>query len=71
MFRFEYIEHLYALAAIPILVVLFVLMWVARKRAIERFGDLGLMKQLIPQMSKYKDAFKFGLLILGSKYFPI
>ena len=63
MFRFEYITNLYALLAIPILIGIFALTWFARKRAIERFGDLNLMQQLMPQMSKYKDILKFGLLM--------
>ena len=64
MFRFEHIDHLYYLGIIPVLVGIFILTWMARTRAIERFGDLNLMQQLMPQMSKYKDILKFGLLML-------
>ncbi|MEM9820254.1 MAG: VWA domain-containing protein [Bacteroidota bacterium] len=65
MFRFEYSMHLYALVAIPILLGLFLWMWYARKRAIEKFGDWALMEQLMPQVSKYKHSLKFGLLIFA------
>lgn len=65
MFRFEYIEHLYAFAAIPILIALFLSMSYMRKRAIERFGNTSLITQLMPQVSKYKHSLKFILLMLA------
>ncbi|MEO1513628.1 MAG: VWA domain-containing protein [Bacteroidota bacterium] len=65
LFRFEYSEHLYALLAIPVLVVFFVLMRYARKRALAAFGDHSLVQQLMPQMSRYKHGLKFVLLMLA------
>ncbi|NJN77208.1 MAG: VWA domain-containing protein [Saprospiraceae bacterium] len=64
MIQLEHIEHLYALLLIPILVTVFVLRLIWQKRAIQRFGDLTLMKQLMPERSRLKDFAKFGLLIL-------
>ena len=64
MFRFEHSIHLYALAAIPVLLVFFVLMWYARQKAIEKFGESGLMQQLMPEVSRYKHTIKFVLLML-------
>jgi Ca-activated chloride channel family protein len=64
MLRFEYIEHLYALGLLPLLALFFWLAWRARKRAIERFGESGLMAQLMPQLSRYRHYLKFGLLML-------
>jgi Ca-activated chloride channel family protein len=64
MLRFEYIEHLYALLLLPVLAVLFALAWRARKKAIQRFGEEGLMAQLMPQLSSYKHYIKFSLLML-------
>ena len=68
MFRFEHIEHLYAFIGIPILIVLFILMWQVRKRAIAKFGDTTLMARLMPQMSKYKHISKLVLLLLSLSF---
>ncbi len=65
MFRFENIDNLYLLAIIPVLVVIFMAVGFLRKRAFRKFGNLSLMEQLVPQMSKYKHNFKFVLLLLG------
>ncbi len=68
MFRFENIENLYAFALIPVLVLFFLLMWYARQRAIRNFGDFELMKRLMPQMSKYKHAVKFLILMVALSF---
>lgn len=65
MFRFEHPEHLYALLAVPLLVLFFTASRLHRRRALTRFGDLQLMKQIAPDMSKYKHTLKFILLIIG------
>lgn len=65
MFRFEEIENLYAFGLLPILIGVFLWMWYARKRAMEKFADVSLLDQLIPQMSKYKHLIKFTFLMLG------
>ena len=71
MFRFENIEYLYAFGVIPILVLFFMMMWYARQRAIRNFGDFALMKRLMPQMSKYKHAIKFSLLLVALSFMII
>ncbi len=68
MFRFENIEYLYAFALIPVLVLFFLLMWYARRRAIRNFGDFELMKRLMPHMSKYKHAIKFLILMVALSF---
>ncbi len=65
MFRFEYTDHLFAFAIIPVLVVLFVVMWVMRRKAIELLGDSALLSRLMPQVSKYKHIVKFVLTTLA------
>lgn len=65
MFRFEYPEHLYALAVIPVLILFFAAMMMARKQAIRRFGNTSLMQYLMPQVSKFKHTVKFVLLMAG------
>lgn len=61
MFRFEHIEYSLALLAIPVAVLLFILTRMWRKRALQRFGDLPLMRQLMPDVSKGKPVLKFIL----------
>jgi len=65
MFRFEYTDHLFAFAIIPVLVVLFVVMWIMRRKAIELLGDSALLSRLMPQVSKYKHIVKFVLTALA------
>ncbi len=65
MFRFEHAEHLYALGIIPILIIFFLMAWVARKRLLERFADSSLLGALAPEISKYKHIVKFLLLAVA------
>lgn len=65
MFRFEHVDHLYALGVLPVLILFFVLTWYARRRAIQRFGDTAIMQKLTPQLSKYKHSLKFILLLFA------
>lgn len=65
MLRFEYSEHLYALALLPVLLLFFWLAWRSRRQAIRRFGDSRLMEQLMPEVSPFKHYLKFGLLLLA------
>ena len=64
MFRFEYTEHLYALALLPLLLLVFAYFWRARQRAIRRFGEARLVGYLMPLVSTYRYYLKFGLLLL-------
>lgn len=64
MFRFEYESYLWALLAVPVLIVFFMLMWRARQRAVERFGDTSLMQQLMLGYSANRHIIKFVLLML-------
>lgn len=65
MLRFEQPEHLYALLLVPLLLLFFWAAWQARKRAIQRFGQAGLMQQLMPMVSRYRYYLKFGLLLIA------
>ncbi len=64
MFRFEHLDHFYALALIPVLTIFFI--WMRRKRlkAVLRFGEPDLVKRLMPQVSSIKHQLKFGILML-------
>lgn len=52
MFRFAHIELLYLLALIPLLAIIFALMMRRRRKLMERFGNLELLKELIPSYSR-------------------
>lgn len=59
MLRFEHIEYLYLLLAIPFFIFLFVWVLTHRKKLWQQWGDMALVKQLAPQQSTGKMWFKF------------
>jgi tetratricopeptide (TPR) repeat protein len=63
MFRFQYIEFLLALAAIPVLILLFVLVLYWKKKTIKKIGDARLVKEMIKNYSAQRFALKFVLII--------
>ena len=65
MFRFEYFSHLNFLWLIPVLLVLITAAWQFRKKALEQFGNMDLLRQLIPGYSQNRQLFKLGLLLIG------
>jgi Ca-activated chloride channel homolog len=65
MFRFEYPNHLYALALIPFLTLFFYFTRRARAKALAQFGNSDLVKRLMPQVSMLKHPLKFGILMLA------
>ena len=61
MFRFEDPTYLYWLAVIPLLIVIrFLMVWQQKKR-LRRFGDKELVRQLMPDVSRFRPAVKFWL----------
>lgn len=62
MLRFQHISHLYALAALPLLVLLFVWMIYWRKKQLQKFGDERLVKEQVRGFIPGRSAFKFILL---------
>lgn len=65
MFRFGNIEYLLGLLIIPLLVLFFVWSRIARKRALKRFGQQEILKDLMPFSSKNRPVVKFGILMLS------
>ncbi len=65
MIQFENSEYLFALLLIPVFIILFSMMITWKKKAIKRFGDLSLMKQLIPDSSNARLVFKFFILMMA------
>jgi Ca-activated chloride channel family protein len=65
MFRIEHPAYLILLLLIPLLVLLYFLISMNRKRALKRFGDIDVIAKLMPAVSIVRPAFKFGFLILA------
>lgn len=65
MFQLEESKYLYLLLIVPLVVVFFVfnLFWKNKKQ--KEFGDLDLVKKLIPEYSSFKSILKFIIVILG------
>ena len=62
MFRFEDPAYLYLLILIPLLALLRFIMQRGRKRKLRKFGDADLLKQLMPDVSRWRPLVKFCLL---------
>ena len=65
MFRFEDPIYLYLLAVIPVLAVIRWLMIRQQKKRLRRFGDPELVKELMPDVSRFRPLVKFSLLLLA------
>ena len=61
MFRFAHIELLYLLALVPVFALLFALMMRRRRKLMERFGNVELVKELIPSYSRGRLRLKLWL----------
>lgn len=71
MFRFEEPAYLYLLLILPLLVVFYLYSNYRRRKAIKMFGDVELMAQLMPEVSKYRPDVKFTLLISAIALFSL
>ena len=72
MLRFAHIEILWGLAAVPLLIILFVGVRTWKKRALARLGDMGIISRIMPGVSFIRPTLKFilyivayGLIIIG------
>lgn len=63
MLRFEDPIYLWMLLIIPILVLVRFIVWRKRKRNLRKFGDPSLLKEMMPDVSKYRLTIKFCLLL--------
>ena len=62
MLRFEDPIYLWLLWLIPLLALVRLFVWRRRKGKLKKFGDPALVKDLMPDVSKYRPAVKFWLL---------
>jgi Ca-activated chloride channel homolog len=68
MIRFAHGEYLYALALLPALVLLFAWAVRSRRKALESFGNMSILRRLTPASSALKRTGKY-LLLLGAAAF--
>ncbi|HEV8539431.1 MAG TPA: VWA domain-containing protein [Bacteroidota bacterium] len=61
MIRFAHDEYLYALALVPLLLVVFVWALRMRRQALQRFGNLPVLELIMTSAGKYKRVVKFAL----------
>ena len=65
MYKLEEPIYFYALAIIPVMIVIFLLVLWWKKRTQKKFADLELLEQLAPNSSVFKSTLKLLILSLG------
>lgn len=65
MFRFEDPIYLWALLVIPVLLLIRLASWRRRRSKLRKFGDPELVRQLMPNVSKFRPTVKFWLLLVA------
>lgn len=65
MFRFAHPLYLYLLILIPIFTALFMFMRYRRKKNLQKFGDIGLISHLMPDVSSSRPIVKFAMMMLA------
>lgn len=63
MFRFENPIYLWLLLVIPILIIIKIMMWYVQRKKLSRIGNPTLLKELMPDVSRFRPWVKFLLLI--------
>ena len=64
MFRFAQIDYFYLLALIPVFTALVIWLFVWRKKALQRYGQLSVISRLLPDKSNSKLILKFVLMMV-------
>ncbi|HAN17742.1 MAG: hypothetical protein A2X13_08310 [Bacteroidetes bacterium GWC2_33_15] len=65
MFRFGHPEYIYFLFIIPVLILLYIVSEFYKKRALKKFGDIQIIEELMPLVSKSRPLLKFILVLIG------
>jgi len=63
MFRFENPQYLWLLLLIPVLMLIAFIGWRQRKKKLRKLGDSDLLRQMMPDVSKYRPMIKLCLLL--------
>ncbi|GHT13705.1 membrane protein [Bacteroidia bacterium] len=69
MFRFEHPNYLYLLIILPVLLLLFLYSMYVKKRDLKRFGDMKIIRGLMPDVALKKQHLKFWLLFACTALF--
>ncbi|MFO7658435.1 MAG: VWA domain-containing protein [Bacteroidales bacterium] len=64
-FRFAHNDFLYALLAVPVLIIIYIITVRIRKKALKSFGNIPVISQLMPDVSVTKPHLKFVIIISG------
>ncbi|MBQ3710432.1 MAG: VWA domain-containing protein [Bacteroidales bacterium] len=62
--RFEHPEYLFWLLVIPVLIIIYLLIWLRQNRMYKRFADMGTQRYLMPQHSAGRNIIKFVVFLL-------
>ena len=65
MFKFEHTIFFYAFSALPIMLLLAIVYFLARKQKLKRLGEANLINELLPYSSKRKRIIKITLFLLA------
>lgn len=65
LFRFANPDFLYLLLILPVMVLLFIINEIRKRRAIKRIGDENLVARLLPELSKMRPSVKFIIQLAG------
>ena len=65
MFRFAYPDYLFLLLLIPVLIIAFIIFSRKKRRDLERFGDVALLQELMPNASRVRPVVKFSILLVA------
>jgi Ca-activated chloride channel family protein len=65
LFRFANPDFLYLLLLLPVIILLYIIDSIRKKRALKRLGDVKLVRQLVPELSKLRPVVKFILQLIA------
>ncbi|HPT22487.1 MAG TPA: VWA domain-containing protein [Bacteroidales bacterium] len=65
MFRFANPDFLYLLLLLPVLILLFIIDEIRKKKSLQRLGEINLVENLVPEMSGTRSIIKFTLLLVA------
>ncbi|NOZ45950.1 MAG: VWA domain-containing protein [Chlorobi bacterium] len=65
MFRFENPQILYTLIGVLIIIVLYIISFTYKKRALKKFGDISVITPLMPDVSFFRPKLKFTFIVLA------
>lgn len=65
LFRFANPDFLYLLLLLPVVILLYIINEIRKKRALGRLGDINLVGRLVPELSKIRPVVKFILQLIA------